>query len=144
MSHLLDVSVLVALFWPAHEQHAKAQKWFAQNARSGWATCPFTQAGVVRILSNPRFSSDAFTIEQAISLLHANLDHPTHKFWSDDIGFIEATKALGSKLVGHQQVTDAYLLGLAMHRKGKLVTMDRAIAAMQHETNGTGSSVIVI
>jgi uncharacterized protein len=144
MIHLLDVNVLVALFWPAHPEHAKVQQWFGQNAKSGWATCPFTQAAVVRILSNPRFSTDALTVEQAIKLLHTNLEHPTHRFWSDDISFMEATKEFGSSLVGHQQVTDAYLLGLARYRKGRLVTMDRAISGMLPVKSGAGSSVVVI
>jgi toxin-antitoxin system PIN domain toxin len=142
--HLLDVGVLVALFWPTHESHAKAQHWFGRNAKSGWATCPFTQAAVVRILSNPASSPDALTIEEAIKILLANLEHPAHQFWTDDLSFIEAAKAFRTRLVGHQQVTGAYLLGLAMHRKGKLVTMDRAILAMLPQKNGAGSSIVVI
>jgi len=128
--HLLDVNVLVALLWPAHVGHLRAQNWFAQDSRGTWATCPFTQAAVVRILSNPAFSSDALTMEQAVSLLDRNLKHPAHRLWTDDISFIEAVSPFQKRLVGHQQVTDAYLLGLVIHRKGRLVTMDRTVSSL--------------
>ncbi len=87
---LLDVNVLIALAWPAHSEHAKAQQWFQRNWREGWATCPFTQAGFVRILSNPAFSPEAVTPQEAVKLLRANLEHPSHQFWPDDISVAEA------------------------------------------------------
>jgi uncharacterized protein len=125
--HLLDVNVLVALMWPAHSGHQRAQNWFAQYSKAGWATCPFTQAGCVRILSNPSFSSDAVTPQEALKLLHTNLAHQSHVFWPDDLSFAEAVQQTQKQLVGHQQVSDAYLLGLAMHRKAKLATLDRGV-----------------
>ena len=66
---LFDVNVLVALVWPAHESHNKVQNWFQQRAKGGWATCPVTQAALVRIVSNPAFSSNAVSANDAISLL---------------------------------------------------------------------------
>ena len=116
---LLDVDVLIALVGPAHESHAAVQRWFARNARHGWATCPFTQAGFVRILSNPAFSRDAVTPQEAVNLLRANLEHRFHRFWSEEIGFVEAVEPLRRRIVGHRQLSDAYLLGLAIHRGGK-------------------------
>jgi toxin-antitoxin system PIN domain toxin len=130
MVHLLDVNVLVALMWPAHAHHDRAQEWFAKYSKTGWATCPLTQAGCVRILSNPSFSSDAVTPQQALKLLGANLNHPSHQFWPDDISFAEAVESMQKQIQGHQQVSDAYLLGLAMHRKGKLATMDRGVLTL--------------
>ncbi|HEY1528412.1 MAG TPA: TA system VapC family ribonuclease toxin [Candidatus Angelobacter sp.] len=128
--HLLDVNVLVALVWPAHLGHLRTQDWFAENAKNGWASCPFTQAGCVRILSNPSFSRDAVTAQEAIKLLTANLNHPSHRFWPDDVSFPEAVDLVQKQMRGHQQVTDAYLLGLALHRKAKLATMDRGVASL--------------
>jgi hypothetical protein len=128
--HLLDVNVLVALVWPAHLGHLRTQDWFAENAKNGWASCPFTQAGCVRILSNPSFSRDAVTAQEAIKLLTANLNHPSHRFWPDDVSFPEAVYLVKKQMQGHQQVTDAYLLGLALHRKAKLATMDRGVASL--------------
>ena len=127
---LLDVSLLIALLWPAHESHGRAQQWFGQNAHHGWATCPFTQAAFVRITSNPAFSPDAVTPAEAASLLASNLKHAHHLFWPDEITLAQAIQPFSNRLAGHQQVTDAYLLGLAMHRKGKLATLDHAIAAL--------------
>jgi toxin-antitoxin system PIN domain toxin len=127
---LLDVNILVALMWPAHESYLHVQNWFARNARRGWATCPFTQAAFVRLVSNPAFSRDAVSPQEAINLLAGNLRHRQHRFWPDDLTLFEATKRFRGKLVGHQQINDSYLLGLAIHRKGKLATMDRAILAL--------------
>jgi len=127
---LFDVNLLIALMWPAHEDHDRAQQWFANNAHHGWATCPFTQAAFARILANPAFSSDAVSPAEAAALLASNLKHPNHQFWADEITLAQAIEPFSSRLTGHQQVTDAYLLGLAMHRKGKLATMDQAVAAL--------------
>lgn len=127
---LLDVNALVAMFWPAHAFHDATLKWFAREARREWATCPFTQAGFVRIISNPAFSRDAVTPEEAARVLSANLEHRFHRFWPDAIGYVEAVKLFEGKLTGHRQITDAYLLGLAIQNNGKLATLDRAIPAL--------------
>jgi hypothetical protein len=124
---LLDVNVLIALMWPAHESHAQVGEWFSRRARQGWATCPFTQAAFVRLVSNPAFSRDAVTPQEAIALLSANLKHRYHRFWSDDISFGEAVELFQGRLMGHRQVSDAYLLGLAIHKKGELATLDRGV-----------------
>jgi uncharacterized protein len=130
---LLDVNVFIAMAWPTHRAHEKVQEWLARHARDGWATCPLTQTGFVRILSNPAFSPNALTPAHALALLQANLGHPAHRFWADDITFIKALELLNPRLAGHQQTTDAYLLGLAIHRKGTLATMDRAVLALLPE-----------
>ncbi len=132
-AYLLDVNVLIALVWPAHESHEAAERWFARNAGQGWATCPFTQTAFVRILSNPAFSRDAVTPQQAIKVLEANLNHHSHQFWVDEIGLAEATASFRQKLSGHRQVSDAYLLGLAIHRDGRLATLDRGVLALAPE-----------
>jgi hypothetical protein len=124
---LLDVNVLVASAWPAHSAHARVERWLARHAKEEWATCPFTQAAFVRILSNPAFSPYALTPRNAIAVLKANLQHPGHRFWPNEVGFNDAIRSFHDKIVGHQQVTDAYLLGLTLHKKGKLATLDREI-----------------
>jgi uncharacterized protein len=128
--HLLDVNVLIALIWPAHERHAIAQRWLASESNKGWATCPLTQAAFVRIVSNPAFSRDAVAPLPATEILEAALRHPLHQFWPDEISLVEAIRPVAKKLLGHQQISDAYLLGLAVHRKGGLLTMDRAILGL--------------
>ena len=128
--HLLDTNVLIALLWPSHAAHQRVVKWFGRHRGKGWATCPFTEAGFVRIVSNPAFSRDAVTPREAAGVLAANTAAPDHRFWPDELSFAEATAFAEMRLVGHQQVTDAYLLGLALRRGGVLATLDPRIAAL--------------
>ena len=141
---LLDVNVLIALMWPAHEAHTQTQDWFRRKSREGWATCPFTEAAFVRIITNPAFSRDAVTPQEALKLLAANLNHAAHRFWAEEISFVAATQPLARRLVGHQQVTDAYLLGLAMYNRGKLATLDRAVLALLPAKSSAGDFVETI
>ena len=128
--YLLDTNLLIALLWPSHEQHETAVRWFARHRGKGWATCPMTQAGFVRIVSNPSFSRDAVQPREAAHVLAANTAANDHTFWADDLTFGEAIAFAGTRLIGHQQVTDAYLYGLAIRRRGALATLDRQIAAL--------------
>ena len=128
--YLLDTNVLIALLWPSHQQHDLAMKWFARHRGKGWATCPFTQAGFVRIVSNPAFSRDAVQPREATQVLSANTASKDHTFWADDLSFADAVAFAGVRLMGHQQVTDAYLLGLAIIRGGILATLDRRIDSL--------------
>jgi len=130
---LLDVNVLIAMAWPTHSAHERVKGWLGRNAKDAWATCPLTQTAFVRILSNPSFSRHALVPSEAMTLLQAYLGHPTHKFWADDLSLVQALEPLTARLSGHQQVTDAYLLGLAIHKKGKFATLDRAISALLPE-----------
>ena len=141
---LLDVNVLVALLWPPHEAHSRVQHWFAQHAARGWATCAFTEAGFVRILSNPAVSQGAISPADALEVLSGSLTHPGHRFWNQDIGFVEATSYCAQRLLGHQQITDAYLLGLAIHKKGKLVTLDGGVAALAGEEVAAKSALVLL
>ena len=141
---LLDVNVLIATAWPTHEAHARVQQWLVRHAREGWATCPFTECGFVRILSNPAFSPNALTPADAVALLRANLRHPAHRFWQEDLSFVEAVAPFAERLVGYRQVSDAYLLGLAIHKRGKLATLDRAVLALLPERSPEREKVTLI
>lgn len=127
---LLDTNLLIALFWPSHEHHDLARRWFARQRAKGWVTCPMTQAGFVRIVSNPAFSRDAVQPREAIQVLSANIAAKDHMFWPDELPFHEAAAFAGVRLMGHQQVTDAYLLGLAIRRGGALATLDKRIGRL--------------
>jgi uncharacterized protein len=143
-AYLFDVNVLVALIWPAHAFHANVHTWFARHSRRGWAKCPITQAGFVRIVSNPSFSRDAVSPEEALTLLAHNLQRPSHQFWADEIGIDEATLPFRQRMVGHRQITDAYLLGLAMHHKAKLATLDRSVVdLLAADVSATGCLEII-
>ncbi len=139
--YLLDVNVLLAMAWPRHTAHAVVQTWLARHAQEGWATCPLTEAGFARIISNPAFSRDALPLKQALALLDANLHHPAHHFWPASLGLTEALAKV-SDVRGHQQITDAYLLGLCIARKGTLVTLDNSITQLARQL--PGRPVVVI
>lgn len=127
---LLDVNVLVALLLPTHNDHQKTQNWFKHHSTRGWATCPLTQSSFVRIVSNPMISRSAITVEESTKLLAKNLVHPSHVFWPADARYMELIESFVGRIVGHQQVTDSYLLGMAIHNRGTLVTMDRGILSL--------------
>lgn len=124
---LLDANVLIALAWSNHEDHDKVQRWLQISRGAGWATCPLTELAFVRILSNPAFSSDSLTPWQAAELLGANLKQPDHRFWNDEVDLSHVFSLFGSRIVGHRQITDAYLIALAIHKKSKLVTLDEGL-----------------
>jgi uncharacterized protein len=127
---LLDLNILTALLWPAHEHHETAHRWFRARSDARWATCSLTQLGFVRIVSNPAFSRDALSPPGAVALLGANLSHATHEFWTDTLQVPAAIKGMEPRLQGHRQLTDAYLLALANRRKGVLATFDRGLRSL--------------
>ncbi len=141
---LLDVSALIALLWPHHEQHDAAHRWFARNAGRGWATCPLTQVGFVRIVSNPAFSPFAVSPREATHILSESLGHRSHRFWPLDIAYTEAARPFESRLAGHLQVTDAYLVGLAIHKQGTFATLDRRILGLLPEASAERKRIELI
>lgn len=127
---LLDINILTALLWPAHEHHEVAHAWFGDRADAPWATCSLTQLGFVRIVSNPSFSRDALSSVEALALLAENLAHPGHQFWTDSLQVPTAVKGMEVRLQGYKQLTDAYLLAVAHRRKGVLATFDRGLRTL--------------
>lgn len=124
---LLDVNVLIALFWPKHAQHEAAKNWFEKHRKNGWATCPLTEAGFVRITSNPAFSTHSLRPTVAMKLLRENTEAEDHQFWPADFEVDAVNSIFGARMVSHQNVTDAYLLTLAIKRGGALATFDTGI-----------------
>ncbi len=113
MTYLLDVNVLIALAWPSHIHHRLAQDWFKQNRRRGWSTCPITQTGFVRISSNPKFIDGAVSPGEAIGFLRQVTRAKGHRFLAATLDITNEREMLCTRLLGHRQVTDAYLLALA-------------------------------
>ncbi len=128
--YLLDVNVLMAISWPDNGNHASAQRWFRNHMQAGWATCPMTQAAFVRLSSNPSITNNALRPSAALTVLEKNSQNPYHEFWNDHLTLPDAVKPFRDRILGHQQIADAYLLGLAMRKKSRLVTFDKAIAAL--------------
>jgi toxin-antitoxin system PIN domain toxin len=124
---LLDVNLLVALAWPSHVHHSLAHRWFRRVHQDGWATCPLTQSGFVRVSSNRRILPEPASVRDAILLLRELVDLPGHVFWSDDTSIARSPGVPLDHLVGHRQITDAHLLCLATARGGRLATLDRKL-----------------
>ena len=128
MRSLLDVNVIIALFDPDHAFHERAHAWWAVNRSSGWASCPLTENGVVRIMSNPHYSAKArFTPSDLIGRLRQFADQTNHEFWPDDISLRDEKRFVAGRLRGSRQLTDLYLLALAVKHHGRLATFDRGI-----------------
>jgi len=123
---LFDVNALLALFDEAHPFHGPARAWWHENQAGGWATCPLTQNGFVRIMSQPRYLQRRSPIE-AVAALHTGVEQPDHEFWSDGISIADATLFDHSYILGPNQITDVYLLALAVKNGGRLVTFDRGL-----------------
>lgn len=127
MRSLLDVDVLIALLDADHASHRSARAWFSDHASSGWASCPITQNGCVRVMSHPGYPN-AHAVLEIVQRLRAATADRTHQFWPDsesllDEGLIDATRVHGPR-----QLTDVYLLALAVRNGGRLVTFDASIA----------------
>jgi toxin-antitoxin system PIN domain toxin len=133
--YLLDTNLLIALAWPSHLHHSIAQRWFAKKGKAGFRTCPITEMGFVRISSNPLFTPDAVSPREALVLLERITSLPEHKFWADDLDLSDAI-GKNQSIIGHRQVTDAYLLALARARRGILATLDRGILSLSDSKDG--------
>lgn len=144
MITLLDVNVLIALAWPNHIHHLSAQRWFRENLEDGWATCPVTQSGFVRVSSNRSALPDAKSPHEAILLLRRIVERPGHVFWDDDVSLATSQDIDPSRLQGHRQVTDAHLVALALRRGGRLATLDETIRQLVPKDRRPEETVRVI
>ena len=127
MRALLDVNVLIALLDTDHVHHGPAASWLEVHLKHGWASCPITQNGCIRIMSQPGYPNPLPAVQVAQRLAEAAA-RPQHRFWPDSISLFDETAVDRSRLLSARQVTDAYLLALAVHNKGTFVTFDRSIA----------------
>lgn len=127
MTFLLDLNVLLTLHDPLHPHYEPVSRWFAQRAARSFATCPITQSGLIRLLTRGLPGLEPFDSAEAREALSRVVRRPGHIFWPDAPSWLESTQPFLDRLQGHRQTTDAYLLGLALHNKGKLATLDQGI-----------------
>lgn len=127
MRALLDINVVIALLDVDHLMHAAAQRWLTHELHAGWASCPVTQNGVLRILSQPAYPNHRPVAEVAERLAEA-CSHPSHHFWSGGVCLISPAGVNWAQLLGHRQVTDAYLLAVAVAEGGRFVSFDQRIS----------------
>ena len=126
--YLLDVNVLIALAWPLHVHHVIAHEWFERVGQQSWSTCPLTQLAFVRISSNAKIISTAVSPRAAVQALGEMVALKGHVFWPDDLPVNDLASFTSKAMVGHRQVTDAYLIELAKRHKGKVATLDAGLA----------------
>lgn len=124
---LFDVNVLLAMLDTEHLHHRRAREWLEAEIRFGWASCAITQNGYVRIVSQPSYPARV-TTAHAVGLLARACATDRHEFWPCDVSLLDATAIDRTRLHGPNQLTDAYLLALAVAHGGRLATFDRTVA----------------
>ena len=130
MIALLDVNVLVALAWPNHVHHNATRAWFDDRRLSGWATCPLTESGFIRISCIPSVVHNTVTPTDAIALLTRLRQLESHSFWPLDLSVTALPDDILARIQGYRQITDAVLLAAAMRKGGQLATLDSGIARL--------------
>lgn len=128
MSSLLDVNVLIALIDPAHVGHDAAHRWFDAEGKAAWATCPLTENGVIRIVSHPKYPNTPGSTVTVAAIVKQIRALPGHVFWPDDISLVDAGHVDPGQVLTSVQVTDTYLLALAVAHDGNLATFDRRLS----------------
>ena len=124
-TYLLDINLLLALTDPMHVHHKVSHRWFAKMGQKAWATCPLTENGFVRIASHPKYPNRPGDVRAVCSILSQICESPGHHFWSEDLSILDILEP--GAIITHAQITDIYLLGLAVHSNGKLATLDQHI-----------------
>ncbi len=142
MRSLYDVNCLIALLDRNHDDHATVSAWFTNNSEIGWASCPMTQNGCLRILAQPQYPRP-LNLAAAMDLLRVAVSSPHHLFIADDISILDTTLVNTTNLTGHRQLTDAYLLALAVAHDARLVTLDTRIP-MDAVIGATEDHLVVI
>jgi len=128
LRHLLDVNVWIALLDEGHVHHAVALK-FIQQRGLRIATCPLVENGVIRVLNLPGYSAlGPVGFERVSTKLREICSGLNHEFWPDDVSLRDDDRIQWSRVLGHNQITDLYLLALAVARRGCLVTLDHRVA----------------
>jgi len=127
MRALLDVNVLIALLDADHTSHRAAWSWFYEHGRTGWASCPITQNGCVRILSHPGYPNTR-SVAEVVERLRAATADSAHEFWPDSQSLLDEAIVDATRVHGPKQLTDIYLLALAVRNNGRLVTFDAGIS----------------
>jgi uncharacterized protein len=123
---LLDVNVLIALLDSDHTSHGVAMSWFAEHAREGWASCPITQNGCIRIMSNAGYPN-ALPVQAVMKHFAAACEEEVHEFWSDGVSLLDSEVIDRTRIHGPRQLTDIYLLALAVVHEARFVTFDGKI-----------------
>ena len=142
--YLLDANALIALCWPAHDHHSPMMRWFKVHRHDGWATCALTQAAFVRVVSQPAFHMPPVPMSEAAELLTRNLAANDHRFLSINATLIDVLRHCTGGVVGHRQVTDAWLVTTASAHGAKLLTFDRRLTTLLATHAERDQNIIVL
>ena len=142
---LLDVNILLAWLWPAHETHKAASSWMHNHRQESWATCPITEMGFLRIVTTRSFSPHAPAWAEAVGILRKHTEgSPRHCFWPDSLTSTEMDLSLGRRIKGPSQITDAYLLALAIRNDGRMVTFDYRMETLAPERSTEREALVIL
>ena len=141
MRALLDVNVLIALLDEDHSLHARATEWFAGQARAGWASCPITQNGCMRIMSHPSYPSPV-PVRAVLERLREAASASRHEFWPDDVSMVLGDVVDATRIHGPRQITYLYLLALAVRHGGRFATFDAALS--RDAVKGAGKQHLLV
>jgi toxin-antitoxin system PIN domain toxin len=128
VTFLLDVNVLIRLIDPTHIGHDAAHRWFAATGAASWATCPLTESGVLRIVSHPQYPNSAGSPAAVAPILAGLRALAGHTFWKDEFSLVDWDVIDPARIATSRQVTDSYLLALAVANRGQLATFDRRLS----------------
>jgi uncharacterized protein len=128
VTFLLDVNVLIALIDPTHVGHEAVHAWFGATGAASWATCPLTENGDIRIVGHPRYPNSAGSPAAVAPIVARLRALPGHVFWKDDLSLMDCDVVDPARIATPAQVTDTYLLALAIANKGQLATFDRRLS----------------
>jgi toxin-antitoxin system PIN domain toxin len=142
MRSLFDINVLLALMDPDHVHHERVRSWWAREREHGWASCPISQNGFIRVISQRSYTSSK-PIADAIAILRRATSRPDHQFWPDDISILDREAIDSARLLGPSQLTDVYLLALSTRRGGRFATLDRGISTAAVRDAGSENLVVV-
>ena len=142
MTFLLDVNVLIALIDPSHVGHEAAHGWFDRFGSAAWATCPITENGVLRIVGHPKYPNSAGSPATVAPIILRLRALPGHVFWSDDLSLVGSELINIDQVATPGQVTDTYLLALAIAKGGQLATFDRKLSTRAVRRGKAGLHII--
>jgi uncharacterized protein len=128
VTFLLDVNLLIALIDPTHVGHETAHRWFGAIGAASWATCPITENGVIRIVGHPRYPNSTGSPAAVAPFVVRLRALPGHVFWKDDLSLMDSDIVDPARIATSAQVTDTYLLALAVAKHGQLATLDRRLS----------------
>ncbi len=129
MRSLLDINVVIALLDPDHIFQERAHGWWSKNSVHGWAGCPLTENGIVRIMSTPGYRQKRrFTPNEVVLRLGEFINKTDYEFWADDISLLDNKIFAADRIHTPKQITDLYLLALATKHRRRLITFDRGIS----------------